>query len=168
VTATTRRRAGTDEDKAKRRGELLAAAKSTFARDGFHDTTMANVARAAHVSYGTVYWYFDSKDELFDAVVEAEGSALNAAILEAIAASGSPDHDAALVATVRAVFEHLIVEDAQSEGRIRQGPPSAIAFAFAALIGQFVQRRLRDDDAMSDAAAADFVVGILIDGLRVR
>lgn len=193
--AGERRRANSDADKAERRADLLRAARATFARNGFHGTTMGDVARAAGVSHGTVYVYFSSKDELFGAVVEAEGHALRAAVLDGIAASGSLDPDRALVATVHAVLAHLgadheaarvllrdpasagfagqfldqlalIVVDAQRHGRIRSGPPKVIAFTFAALVGQFVQRRLRETDGMSDVEAAELIVDVLMDGVR--
>lgn len=192
-----RRRAGTEEDKAARRGELLAAAKSVFARKGFHGTTIADVARGAGASYGTVYWYFDSKEALFDAVVEAEGDALQAAVLDALAHDPPADPDDALVHTVQAVFEHFgrdregarlllrdssrthfagrflsglaaIVADGQEHGRLRDGPPEVIAYAFASLVGQFVERRLHHHDGLTDAEAAAFVVGTLLDGMRAR
>ncbi len=80
------RRAVTEEDKGRRRHEIIEAAKSTFSAKGFHATTVADVARAAHLSYGSVYWYFDSKDALFHALMETEARALRSSIQEALAA----------------------------------------------------------------------------------
>jgi AcrR family transcriptional regulator len=85
---TRRRRAVSKEDKSKRRGEIMAAAKKVFARNGFHATTIAYIAKEAGLAYGSVYWYFDSKDELFHALMSAEGDALRAHIAAALAASG--------------------------------------------------------------------------------
>ena len=62
------RRAVSEEDKSLRRDAILAAAKKVFAKKGFHATTMADIAKAARLSYGSVYWYFDSKDALFHAL----------------------------------------------------------------------------------------------------
>lgn len=39
----------------ERRAEILAAALACFARRGYHETTMAEVAEAAEVSKGTPY-----------------------------------------------------------------------------------------------------------------
>lgn len=47
-----------------RRQQVLDAAYSCFARKGFHETTMQDIAREAGVSYGVVYHYFDSKDDV--------------------------------------------------------------------------------------------------------
>jgi AcrR family transcriptional regulator len=70
VSSTTRRRrAVSAEDKSQRRDEIMAAAKEVFARKGFHDTTIADIAKQAGLAYGSIYWYFDSKDELFHALM---------------------------------------------------------------------------------------------------
>ena len=86
VVARAMRRAVTDEDKEQRRVEILAAAKRVFARKGFQATTIADVAKAAKVSYGSIYWYFDSKDELFHSLMDSEERALRTHIGEALAA----------------------------------------------------------------------------------
>jgi AcrR family transcriptional regulator len=84
-----RRRAVTDEDKSQRRDQIMAAAKQVFARKGFHATTIADIAKRAGLAYGSVYWYFDSKDELFHALMAAEESALRSHVGTALAAVGT-------------------------------------------------------------------------------
>lgn len=49
---------------------LVAAARVVFERDGFHDARLADVTREAGVSTGTLYNYFQSKEELFRAVMQ--------------------------------------------------------------------------------------------------
>lgn len=51
--------------KAQTRDELVAAAGRVFARKGFHETTMADVAREAGYAIGTIYVHFVGKDDLF-------------------------------------------------------------------------------------------------------
>lgn len=51
------------------RGGLIVAARDAFEERGFNDTTMSEVAARAGVSHGTVYVYFESKQELLGAVV---------------------------------------------------------------------------------------------------
>lgn len=55
--------------KEARPGELLASALELFAEKGFAATRLEDVAARAGVSKGTLYLYFDSKEELFKAVV---------------------------------------------------------------------------------------------------
>lgn len=49
--------------------ELLAAALAQFVERGFAATRLEDVARRAGVSKGTLYLYFENKEELFKAVV---------------------------------------------------------------------------------------------------
>ena len=39
-------------------------------RDGFRESSLADIAKAAHVPVGNVYYYFKTKEELGEAVVE--------------------------------------------------------------------------------------------------
>lgn len=48
---------------------LLSAATETFARFGYKKTSIDDIARRAGIGKGTVYLHFESKEELFGAVV---------------------------------------------------------------------------------------------------
>jgi AcrR family transcriptional regulator len=85
---TRRRAAVSDDDKLRRRDEIMAAAKKVFASNGFDDTTIADVAKEAGLPFDVVYQYFDSKDDLFDALMSAEGYALRTHVAAALAATG--------------------------------------------------------------------------------
>ena len=102
---TRRRRAVSDEDKSQRRDEIMAAAKEVFARKGFHATTIADIAKQAGLAYGSVYWYFDSKDELFHALMAVEESALRNHIAAALAALGGPAENGGQEAPLRALVQ---------------------------------------------------------------
>lgn len=58
MTAVTR-------ETADKRQQILAAATQVFARKGFHQAKIADIAAAAGVGKGTVYEYFPSKKDLF-------------------------------------------------------------------------------------------------------
>ncbi len=51
------------------RVEILKAAMQLFANRGFHETSMSEVAREAHVSKALIFWHFKTKEELFVAVL---------------------------------------------------------------------------------------------------
>jgi AcrR family transcriptional regulator len=51
------------------RDEILKAAMRLFASRGFHETSMSEVARGAHVSKALIFWHFKTKEELFMAVL---------------------------------------------------------------------------------------------------
>jgi AcrR family transcriptional regulator len=58
------------EQRDARREQILAAALRCFSRDGFHQTTTADIVRESGVSQGTLYLYFKSKDDLIEALAE--------------------------------------------------------------------------------------------------
>src|SRR3982074_1646975 len=47
------------------RAQLLDAAEEGFGRKGFHDTTLKEVAELAEFSVGSVYSFFENKNDLF-------------------------------------------------------------------------------------------------------
>jgi AcrR family transcriptional regulator len=51
------------------RAKILSAAVDLFAKQGFHDTSIRQIALAAGVSKGLTYNYFRSKEELLTAIV---------------------------------------------------------------------------------------------------
>ena len=53
-----------------RRGQILAAARRCFLRDGFHATSMQDLFAEAGLSSGAVYSYFASKDDVIVAIAE--------------------------------------------------------------------------------------------------
>ena len=60
-----------EEDSAKRR-QIIDGAREVFLANGFDAASMADIAKAAGVSKGTLYVYFDDKCRLFEAIVEEE------------------------------------------------------------------------------------------------
>jgi AcrR family transcriptional regulator len=209
-TTTRRRRAVSDEDKSQRRDEIMAAAKEVFARKGFHDTTIADIAKQAGLAYGSIYWYFDSKDELFHALMAVEEGALRNHVAAALAAVGVPAENAGEEAPLRTavqatleffeadkatvklllrdayalgdrfekhlggIYERFIddietfIVAAQERGQVVAAPARMVAYTLAALVGQLAHRRLNTDDDVTAAQVADFVVALVLDGLRPR
>jgi AcrR family transcriptional regulator len=49
----------------QRRAQILAAAMTCFAQQGYHATSMDDVVRASGLSVGAIYSYFPSKEDLF-------------------------------------------------------------------------------------------------------
>jgi AcrR family transcriptional regulator len=49
----------------QRRAQILAAAMTCFARQGYHATSMDDVVRESGLSVGAIYSYFASKEDLF-------------------------------------------------------------------------------------------------------
>jgi AcrR family transcriptional regulator len=53
-----------------RRDQVLDAAWACFGRKGYHETTMQDICREAGVSYGVLYRYFESKEDILRATSE--------------------------------------------------------------------------------------------------
>src|SRR5207245_677623 len=75
--------------KEARPGEILAAALACFKERGFAGTRLEDVAAKAGVTKGTIYLYYSSKEELFEAVVRGE-VVPNLDRLEAVLAESAP------------------------------------------------------------------------------
>ena len=56
--------------KKERENQIIEAAAQVFAKKGFSGTVMAEIAICAGIGKGTIYEYFQSKEELFFAVFE--------------------------------------------------------------------------------------------------
>ncbi|HLM63241.1 MAG TPA: TetR/AcrR family transcriptional regulator [Acidimicrobiales bacterium] len=72
------------------RNQLLDAAEEVFGRKGFHETTLKEVAELAEFSVGSVYSFFQNKDDLFLNVFLRRGAELVPAMEAAVAESDSP------------------------------------------------------------------------------
>jgi TetR/AcrR family transcriptional regulator len=57
-----------EKEKLQRRNDILEAAEELFDEKGFESATIAEIARKTELSKGTIYLYFQSKDELLLAV----------------------------------------------------------------------------------------------------
>jgi AcrR family transcriptional regulator len=58
------------ETLAARRAQVLWAAETCFARQGFHQTTIQDVIRESGLSAGCIYSYFAGKEDLIQAIGE--------------------------------------------------------------------------------------------------
>jgi AcrR family transcriptional regulator len=65
----------TEARREARRAEIVAAARRCFSHDGFHQTSMPDIAKEAGVSVGAPYRYFASKEEI---ILELAGDAFRA------------------------------------------------------------------------------------------
>ena len=61
-----------EQSKANTRERLLGAARSVFARSGFHGASVEEIASRAGFSTGALYSNFDGKEDLFLALMERE------------------------------------------------------------------------------------------------
>ncbi len=63
---------------------LISAARQLFIKFGFEKTTMNEIAEEARKGKSSLYYYFTSKEEIFQAVVEYEAEILKDRIIQAL------------------------------------------------------------------------------------
>ena len=63
-----------EREEQARLAEIFRSAEFVFARKGYHDTHMDDIAETAELAKGTLYYYFKSKDEIFCRLLERESN----------------------------------------------------------------------------------------------
>ncbi|WP_316166524.1 TetR/AcrR family transcriptional regulator [Bradyrhizobium sp. SZCCHNRI2009] len=138
------------ETMAARRDEILQAAEACFARQGFHQTTIADVIAQSGLSAGCIYGHFASKEELIQAIGEHRHA-----------------RDAALLATAREISDPLealraiaraLLADMQKEEGLRHRRIALQLWAEA----------LRDDDIRAQVTDGVRKPAVLITELLQR
>jgi AcrR family transcriptional regulator len=88
--------------KADRPAEIVEAALAVFAEKGFAAAKLEDIAKRAGVSKGAIYLYFETKEEVFRAVV-SQAIAPNVGAVRAMAAA----HPGPLADLLRGVTGHI-------------------------------------------------------------
>jgi TetR/AcrR family transcriptional regulator len=73
-----------EREKLRQRKELLAAALDLFSQNGYHNVSMHEIAAKAEFAIGTVYRFFQNKEELYIALVLEKCDEFETAITRAI------------------------------------------------------------------------------------
>jgi AcrR family transcriptional regulator len=72
------------------RRKIIVSAGKIFSRYGFKKTTMDEIAKALKMGKSSIYYYFESKEEIFEAVVLWEANVLRNELTTAIKSVDSP------------------------------------------------------------------------------
>lgn len=94
---------------------ILRCAREAFARDGFHDANIKDIAAAAQVSESLLYRYFGSKSGLFEESVVLPGRAFVQTVLAEWAQTSTT---LTLDAAIRRFVELLIGFARENEGQL--------------------------------------------------
>ncbi|WP_165960419.1 TetR/AcrR family transcriptional regulator [Actinocrispum wychmicini] len=169
--------------KDEKRAEILDAAIRVFARTGFHATKIEDVAREARVAKGTIYLYFDRREDILDAafvrfadgvltqmraIAKAREPALSRlrSIVEAMLAGAQSGPDLA-----RLVFDFWAARRIGGSGE-RPGTPvdfAGIYVEYRQLIGSLLEQA-KDEGAVRADVPEDtpaVIVG-LVEGLLLQ
>lgn len=140
---------------AERRRQLLDRAIEIFAANGFHATSMNDVAEAAGVTKPVLYQHFGSKRELYAELLDDVGGQLQAAILQATATADGPRQQ--VEAGFAAYFRHV------------DGHRSAFTLLFGS--GARLDTEFTEAVRTVEAAIAEAVAGLIdadVDDLHRR
>lgn len=159
-----------------RRAHILDAAEQCFIRSGFHRTTMQDICKAAGISPGALYVYFDSKEALIEGLSErdrtefAERFAMLASapdFLQALKGLGE-QYFVEEPASKRILCIEIGLESTRNErmARIFRGVDDFVTQSFTALF-----QRLKDEGRIApqlDIPALAEVFAVMGDGLFWR
>jgi AcrR family transcriptional regulator len=95
-----------EQKKAESRRRILEAAREVFFRDGFMGANLDEVAEKAGVAKGTLYRYFESKAELYVAVLAHNGAIFERKMRDTISPELSPPDQ--IRRTARFYLDHYI------------------------------------------------------------
>ena len=98
----------TKEEAAVTRATLLKTALSVFSAKGYAAATLEDVAKAAKVTRGAIYWHFKSKADLYNTLISEFSARGTAVVQQAVAEGGT------LIEILRRIFVRvctLIEED---------------------------------------------------------
>jgi AcrR family transcriptional regulator len=155
----------------EKRTELVRAATRLLHVQGFHRTTLADVAGRAKVPLGNVYYYFKTKEALAEAVITSHEAALRERF--ASWATAHRDPKLRLRCLVRAPLDSadIVIQFGCPHGSLCQeleklGPDAPLAKAGARLLAVYIDwaneqfRALGCGRTESRALAADLVAAV--------
>jgi AcrR family transcriptional regulator len=152
---------GADDDRA---AQLRAIARAEFGRRGYEATTMRDIAGAAHLSTGTVYRMFESKEVLLESIMGTYVKTVTGAWSAVVRARSTPlEQLDALTWLNIAIVDRFSDEYKIQLAWIRQSPPSTVDLG-ATLRSQLRQLKsllaggARDGELQVDGPSSDIRV----------
>lgn len=86
-----------------KRERLVDAAKHLIHRQGFNQTTLADIARESDVPLGNVYYYFKTKEDICNAVIEERRESIKESLQECRCKENDPKKN--LILAVRMIMK---------------------------------------------------------------
>ncbi|MHB8958873.1 MAG: TetR/AcrR family transcriptional regulator [Candidatus Limnocylindrales bacterium] len=149
------------EQSRSRRERILDAAFSAFAKRGYRDTAVDDIAAAAETSKGGIYFHFPSKEAIFRELMQTTADKLVARVERAVALETEPVAKAeAALRTVLATFAghrtmaRVLFLDMAGAGRAFQAETNRLHVRFAELIKGYL------DEAVAAGAVPPLDTGI--------
>src|SRR6516162_5610190 len=153
-------RAGRRQDKRER---LIAAACQVMYAQGVEKTTLADIAAAAGVPLGNVYYYFKTKNDLLQAVIETHLHEIGATLAAIEASHATPKERLKALFGALAEQSDLIARYGCPHGSLCQelGKRADGAPAAAELMREPVEWAERQFAAMGRSDARDLAIQVI-------
>lgn len=175
ATRPGRPRGTTDED---RRQQATDAAERVFLQNGYHRTTVADIARSACMSKKTIYQVFGSKEDLLDAVLSRRLAALTRPLdasdddqpMETVLARLVTQIFRFVVSPEELAFTRLMVADSALGDAVIEVMDRKGLFAGRTTLAQWLARQAANGtlDIDEPNAAAEMLVGMVLGELHIR
>lgn len=161
-----------------RRAQILSAAADCFRSHGFHGASIAQISRAAGMSAGHIYHYFENKEAIIAAIVEQDLARV--LTLTAELRSARDVQDAMIARVAKGVAEQVdpnaaalrleIVAEATRNPGIAKMVRSADRRSLEGLAGTIRSARLAAGrtDSEGDIATMAEVIAAMFEGLQIR
>jgi AcrR family transcriptional regulator len=160
----------------QRRAAILAAALAVFADNGYHSSSIDDIARAAGISKALIYEHFESKQELYASLLDQEADELFARLASAVAGvqdAGAPRLETGLdaffgfVEERREAWRMLFRENSDREAAARLDRVVAqVTEVVAALIAQDPGSHAVEQDAAQRGQAIRMLAQLLVGSVQ--
>ncbi|HKV46109.1 MAG TPA: TetR/AcrR family transcriptional regulator [bacterium] len=149
--ATTLDRLNKGQQREETRRKILHSAAQVFAAKGFHNAVVDDIVKASGTSKGAVYFYFQSKEQIFLSLVEDYATTLARELQVAVQrARGLVAQVEAAVATVVLTFQadrdiaKIVLVDWPSVGAEFQGKRIALKAMLVEVLRGYLDRAVED------------------------
>ena len=154
-----------EQTKVNNRKAILAAARSIFAELGYGTTTVRDIIRRTDLASGTFYNYFQSKEEVFQALMDTNALEVRPQLIE-VRANATTFEDL-IEGTFRIFFDYLArgivkVEGVQAEAgrqRLQRAPVEGL-FSTAVLRQQVKAKTFQHRVAVQEELKTHGVLGL--------
>ena len=73
-----------EREKLRQRSQMLSTALELFSENGYHNVSMHEIAKRAEFAIGTLYKFFQNKEDLYKALVLEQSDKFHVALVQAI------------------------------------------------------------------------------------
>ena len=149
-------RPGTDDDgrAGQRRRQIVAVAREVFAELGYHRASINEIIKRADIARGTFYLYFESKQAVFDSILDEAMQELRARITRVdIETPGAPPPQVQLRDNLVRIIDYVLGERTLavillSPGQVPDAEAADRVVAFFAEVRALLARSLEHGIAM--------------------